>query len=333
VPLDPEVEALLLEMAQAEGKPLEESTPAEARAASWDWLRWVGEPEDVAQVGHRFIPGPTADLPVRIYTPNGVAPFPALVYFHGSGWTISNIELADAPHRALANRTGCVVIAVNYQKAPEHKYPTPFDDAYATLEWVHNHAAGLSVDPSRIGVGGDSAGGNLAAAICLKARDRRGPDIAFQLLVYPATDCRFDLPSMVENSEGYLLTTAGVRWFWGQYLADPADADDPYACPMRAVDFIGLPPAVIITAEYDPLRDDGEAYASRLSEAGVPVVLRRYEGMVHGFLWASGVLAGSRRLLDDLGADVRRLLSDLSSPPDPDLTAPKSVHPTATTRG
>lgn len=310
MPVHPEVQRLLLEMERAGGKAVEESTPAEARAGSWDWLKWVGEPEEVAKVEHRFIPGPSADLPVRIYTPQGHGPFPALVYLHGSGFTVSNIEIADAPHRALANRTGCVLVAVNYQKAPEHKFPVPLDDAYATVEWVHVNAGSLSVDPSLIGVGGDSAGGNLAAAACLRARDDGGPAIAFQLLVYPTTDCQFDLPSMVENAQGYMLTTAAMRWFWDQYLNDPADADDPYACPMRATDLSGLPPAVVVTAEYDPLRDDGEAYAARLRESGVPVVLRRYEGMIHGFLWTSGVVKGSRSLLDDLGRDVRALLAE-----------------------
>lgn len=322
MPLHPDAAALLREMADLGGKPVEESTPAEARAGSWDWLRWVGEAESVASVAHRFIPGPTADLPVRIYTPEGDGPFPALVYFHGSGFTVGNIEIADAPHRALANSTGCVVVAVNYQKAPEHKFPVPFDDAYASVIWVQAHAAELLVDPALVGVGGDSAGGNLAAATCLRTRDEGGPDVAFQLLLYPTTDRRFDLPSMVENADGYMLTTAAMQWFWDQYLTDPSEADNPYACPMRAPDLSGLPPAVVITAEYDPLRDDGEAYAERLRQAGVPVVVRRYEGMIHGFFWTSGVVAGSRRLLHDLSVDVRDLLRAGTPRTEPVPTTP-----------
>lgn len=307
--LHPEVRALLDDMERLGGKPIEQSTPLEARISSWDWLRWMGEPEAVGSVEHRFFTGPTADVPVRIYRPSGARQLPALVYFHGSGFTVNNIEIADAPHRALANRTGCVVVAVNYQKAPEHKFPVPFDDAFAAVAWVHEQAAILGVDPEKIGVGGDSAGGTLAAAACLRARDEHGPPIAFQLLVYPATDRRFDLPSMQDNAEGYLLTTAAMRWFWTQYLTGPADADLPYACPARASDHSNLPPAIVLTAEFDPLRDDGERYAALLRRAGVVVVLRRYEGMIHGFLWTSARVAGSRQLLEDVGGDVRGLLS------------------------
>ena len=308
MPLAPDVQAFLDEAAAAGGSPLEEGTPAQARAASWAWLNHVGESEPVASVRHTFIPGPTADLAARIYTPAGDGPFPAIVFFHGSGWVIANIEIADAPHRALANRTGCVVVAVNYQKAPEHPFPTPFDDAYASTCWVVEHAAMLGVDPLRIGVGGDSAGGNLAAAVTLQARDAAdGPDLAFQLLLYPATDRRLDYPSMTENAVGYGLTLAGMTWFWEQYLADRADADNPLACPMRAPDLSGLPPAVVVTAEYDPLRDDGAAYAGRLRAAGVPVTERNYVGQIHGFLWMAGVAEGARQLLDDLGRDIRAL--------------------------
>jgi acetyl esterase len=310
MPLDPQVEAVVQRLNSAGEKPVEESTPAEARIAARDWLDLVGEAEHVAKTEHRFITGPTADLPIRIYTPEGDGPFPGLVFFHGSGWTVSNIEIADAPHRALANRTGCVVVAVNYQKAPEHKFPIPFDDAYAATCWVAEHADELGIDAGRLGVGGDSAGGNLAAAVCLKARDDAAPALAYQLLVYPATDYRFDLPSYSENSEGYLLTTAGMRWFWAQYLADESDAANPLACPMRAADHTGLPPAIIITAEYDPLRDDGEAFAERLKASGVPVIARRYPGMVHGFLWMSGVVDRSRQLIDDIAHDLSALLAN-----------------------
>jgi acetyl esterase len=308
--LHPDARALLDEMDRLGGKPVEQSTPREARSSSWDWLRWMGEPEAVTSVEHRFLTGPTADIPIRIYRPSDLGQLPALVYFHGSGFTVNNIEIADAPHRALANRTGCVVVAVNYQKAPEHKFPVPFDDAFAAVSWVHQQAAALGVDPARIGVGGDSAGGTLAAAACLRARDENGPPIAFQLLVYPATDHRFDFPSMQENAEGYLLTTAAMQWFWTQYLTGPGDADLPYACPARASDHSRLPPAVVLTAEFDPLRDDGERYAALLQRAGVDVVLRRYPGMIHGFLWTSARVAGSRQLLDDIGRDVRGLLSE-----------------------
>ncbi|MCU1639464.1 MAG: alpha/beta hydrolase fold-3 domain protein [Microbacteriaceae bacterium] len=287
---------------------MEESTPAEARAG--DWSRdFVGATEPVASVTHTFIPGPTADLPTRIYRPEGEGPLPAIVYFHGSAFTVSNIGLADSPHRAIANRTGCVVVAVNYQKAPEHPFPTPMDDAYAATRWVVENAAALNLDPTRIGVGGDSAGGNLAAAVCIRARDENGPSIAFQLLLYPAVEHESTFPSMTENAEGYLLSTGGVRWAWNNYLASPEDGENPLASPLKAQDLSRLPAAIVATAEFDPLRDEGEAYAARLDAAGVPVIRRRYSGMIHGFLWTAGVIDGSRELLNDLGTDVRSIIA------------------------
>ena len=309
MPLDPQVVRLLDIMAKAGGKPIGEATVAEARAASWDWIEYAGAPEDVARVIDRFIPGPTADLPIRVYTPAGTGPFPAIVMFHGSGWVVSNIDHADAPLRAFANRSGCVVVAVNYQKAPEHKFPVPLDDAYASACWVVDNAAALNIDPARVGVGGDSAGGTLATGCCIRARDAGGPAFALQLLIYPATDHGFGYPSMTENAVGFMLTTEAVKWFWGQYLASPEDAANPLASPMRCRDLSGLPPAIVVTAEFDPLRDEGEAYADRLAAAGVPTIKRRYNGMVHAFFWMAGYVDGSKRLIDDLGRDVRSVLN------------------------
>ena len=222
----------------------------------------VGEP--VAKVVNRFIPGPTADLPIKIYTPEGKGPFPAIVYFHGSGFVVCNIDFGDPANRELANRSGCVIIAVNYQKAPEHKFPTGFDDCYATARWVIDNASELNIDPGKVGVGGDSAGGNLAAACCLRARDENGPKFAFQMLIYPATDLGVEYPSQRENAEGYGLTSKEVASFRTQYLNRPEDIANPYVSPMRAADHSGLPPAIVATAELDPIRDDGEAYADRL---------------------------------------------------------------------
>jgi acetyl esterase len=283
-------------------------TVGEARQAAYAFIDLQGAPEDVASVGHRFVPGPCCDLPVRIYTPEGEGPFPALVYFHGSGWVILNIEVADIAARALTNRTGCVVVAVNYQKAPEHKFPVPFDDAYAATTWVAEHASELGIDPGRIGVAGDSAGGNLAAAVCLKARDEHGPSLAYQLLIYPVTDYGWDKPSYLENAEGYLLQRETMRWFWGHYLASEAEGDNPLVSPLRAPDLSGLPPALIVTAEFDPLRDDGELYGQRLREAGVPVKISRYDGMIHGFFYMAGVLDQTKNLYDEIGTEVRAAL-------------------------
>jgi acetyl esterase len=308
MPLDPQADALLEQMRVAGVKPFEELSVREAREASWGYVALAGEPQDVAHVRHTFIPGPTADLPACIYAPEGDAPRGGIVFFHGSGWVIANIEICDAAARSLANSTGCVVVSVNYQKAPEHPFPVPFDDCYAATEWVYAHADELGIDRSRLAVAGDSAGGNLAAAVCLKARDEDGPEIAFQCLVYPALDRNWDTPSAIENAEGYGLQRETMRWFWNHYVPDEADGDNPLVSPLRAADLTGLPPAFIATAEFDPLRDDGESYAARLRDAGVEVTVKRYDGMIHGFYWMLGALDVSRVLHDDVAAAVTAAL-------------------------
>lgn len=310
MPLDPQAAELLTALREMGRQPMEAMTPAEARVAARAFKALGGEPEEVARVDHGFIPGPTADLPARFYTPADApdAKRPALIYLHGSGWTILNIEICDAFSRALANRSGCLVVAVNYQKAPEHKFPIPFDDAYAATRWVFDNASSLGVDPARVGIIGDSAGGNLAAAVTLRARDEQGPSLAYQVLVYPAVDYGWDTPSAVARAEGYLLQRATMRYYWTNYVNDPTDGDHPYCSPLRASDHSGLPPALIVSAEYDPLCDDGRRYADKLREAGVPVTFRLYEGMIHGFLWMSGVMDQSRALIDEIGREVRSAL-------------------------
>lgn len=308
MPLDPQARALLDQLSESGRPPVESMSVAEARRAAWAYIDLQGPPEAVGAVAHRYLPGPTADLPVRIYTPAGAGPLPALVLFHGSGWVVANLDVADAPARALANRTGCVIVTVGYQKAPEHKFPIPCDDCYAATEWVAEHARELGIDPRRIGVAGDSAGGNLAAAVALRARDAGGPALAYQLLIYPATDYDLDTPSALANAEGYGLQRESMRWFWEHYLATPEDAQNPLACPLRAPDLSGLPPAFVATAEFDPLCDDGERYAEALRAAGVAVTARRYPGMIHGFFWMTGVLDQARVLYEDIGKDVRRAL-------------------------
>lgn len=310
MPLDPQIATLLDQLAEAGGKPVGEATVAEVRAAGWDWIAIAGPGEAVARVEDRFIPGPTADLAIRIYTPAGTGPFPGIVAFHGSGWVVNNLDMADAPHRELANRSGCVVVAVNYQKAPEHQFPVPLDDCTAAAAWVVANAATLDIDPDRVGLCGDSAGGNLAIGVSLRARNAGGPRFAFQVLIYPATDYRNALPSMVENAEGYLLTATAVNWFWDQYLTGPEDGANPLASPLRHPDLTRLPPAVVVTAEYDPVRDQGEAYADRLAAAGVPVIQRRYDGATHAFFWMGGHVDASHGLIADLGRDVRAMLAE-----------------------
>jgi acetyl esterase len=244
-------------------------------------------PPDIAAVENRAIPGPDGapDIPVRIYRPRVDAePLPVIVFFHGGGWTICNLDTHEITCRNLANGADAIVVSVDYRLAPEHRFPAALEDSYAALRWAHDHADELRGDAARIAVAGDSAGGNLAAAVPLVARDRGGPTIAFQLLIYPALERSFDTASYRENATGYFLTTAQMKWFWDQYVGDDlAAAAHPYASPLLAADLTGLPPAHIVTAEFDPLRDEGEAYGRRLAEAGVPVDVRRYDGMFHGF--------------------------------------------------
>jgi acetyl esterase len=299
--------AVLEERAEAGGRPMHESSVEESRAAQWQWLPYMGEPAPMAEVRTRFVPAPCAEIPVTLYTPRGTGPFPALVMFHGGCWVVGNIDLGDRPHRALAEATGCVVVAVNYQKAPEHPFPVPLDDCYAAYSWTVEHAGELGVDRSRIGVCGDSAGGNLAAAVSLRARDVGGPVPAVQVLLYPAVDPDLETPSATDYAEGFGLSTADMRWSWDQYLQKDTDRDDPWACPARAASLTGLPPAVVVTAEFDVLRDEGRAYAERLRREGVPVSHHEYAGSIHGFLWMGGRVDDCRAMCDDVAADLRRL--------------------------
>jgi acetyl esterase len=243
-----------------------------------------------------------------VYQPEGDAPLPVLVFFHGGGWVIGDVESYDATCRQLANTSGCVLVSVEYRRAPEHKYPAAADDAYAATVYVAAHADEFGGDASRLAVGGDSAGGNLAAVVAQMARDRGGPAIAFQLMVYPVTDYSFETASYSENAEGYLLTTEAMRWFWGHYLSTADDGKQPYASPLRAADLRNLPPAHIVTAEFDPLRDEGEAYAAALAKAGVKATFHRYDGMIHGFFQWSPMIPQSRALIEECGAALREAL-------------------------
>jgi acetyl esterase len=305
MPLDPQVKALLDFMATVEGKPLEEQSVEEARAQIMQLRELAGPPADVAKVEDREIPGPGGPIPIRVYTPEGSGLRPVLVYYHGGGWVVGSRDLVDVPVRALANRSGCVVVSVEYRLAPEHKFPAAPEDCYAATRWVAENAAALGVDPNRLAVGGDSAGGNLAAAVSLMARDRGGPKIAYQLLIYPVTNRDFTTRSYQENADDYLLTRNAMIWFWDHYLARPEDAWNAYAAPLLAADLSGLPPARVITAEFDPLRDEGEAYAARLIEEGVPVELRRYDGMIHGFFQMGGTVDGGNLVVVESAAALR----------------------------
>lgn len=230
-------------------------------------------------------------MTLRIYTPNSPGPYPLLVFFHGSGFVLCSLDTHDGMCRNLCTGADCLVVSVDYRLAPEHKFPAAVDDCVFAIRWVAEHAAELGGDPARIIVAGDSAGGTLAAATTLRLRDERGPSLCGQLLMYPVTDYHTPgTPSYDDNAQGYGLTRDTMKWFWDHYLSDPSEALNPYAAPFRAKDLSGLPPALVITAEYDPLRDEGERYADRLRGAGVPTILARYDGMNHGFLFWVGLV-------------------------------------------
>lgn len=311
MPLNPQADALLKQM-EAQGlPPFEEMSVPQARDVCMAFRDLQGDPEEVAEVREVLPPGPSGQLPVRVYIPHGEGPFPLLVYYHGGGWVIGNVEVVDKPCRSLANAAGVVVASVEYRLAPETKYPAAPEDCYAATKWLAEHASELKADSNRLIVAGDSAGGNLAAVVPLMARDRGGPPIALQVLLYPVTAAGVDesFASYRDNADGYLLTTASMRWFWDHYLSSPADASQPYASPLSAKDLSGLPPALVLCAEFDPLRDEGLAYAERLKEAGVPVTVRLHEGLIHGFFWMGGVLDAFREARDLIAEQVSSQVS------------------------
>lgn len=254
----------------------------------------TGEAEPVTEVRDMEIPGPAGPLPARVYRPAGAGPLPVLVYFYGGGWSLGTLDTCDGVCRMITNAAGCVTVATGYRLAPEHKFPAAVEDCHAGARWVAAHAAELDADATRLAVGGDSSGGNLAAAVALLARGQGGPAIAHQLLVYPNTDHQADTPSMREIADEYFFNPASVRWYWGMYLAKPEDGRNPLASPLRAGDLSCLPPATVITAGYDPLRDEAELYASKLRAAGVPAGIVRYDGMMHGFFTMVGALDTAR---------------------------------------
>jgi acetyl esterase len=308
MPLDPELQAARDQREREQARPLYELSLADARAADLAAIRQDGgAAEPVFEITELAIPGSGGDgsiLPLRVYRPAGTRPLPALLYFFGGGWVLGTIDTADGVSRRLANSSGALVAVVGYRLAPEHPFPCAVDDCYAALRWMAGHADEIGADPARLAVGGDSAGGNLAAAVALLAQ-RGGPRLAGQLLVYPNTDQLADDESMRAAADRFLFNQHSVAWYRQHYLTRPEDAASPLASPLRAPSLAGLPPALVITAEYDPLRDQGEAYARRLADEGVPVELSRYPGMVHGFFTMAGTVGASRTAIAQAAATLR----------------------------
>jgi acetyl esterase len=273
--------------------------------------RMMPQPDvpEMAKVDDRKITAPDGgQIPIRIYWPTAApGPHPVVVFFHGGGWVIGSIESHDATVKSLAAASGMVFVSVDYRLAPEHKFPTPPEDCFAATKWVAEHADEIGVDASRLAIAGDSAGGNLAAVVALMARERGGPAIKFQVLVYPCTDFDTTRRSMIDNGDGYFLTSAAMDWFYGHYLANEEDRLHQFAAPIRA-DLSALPPALVITAEYDPLRDEGNDYARRLQRAGVPTTSTCYAGMIHGFFSMTSILD---RAKDAQAQAVRALVAAL----------------------
>jgi acetyl esterase len=274
-----------------------DSTPESMRAAI-DGATGGLPVHDVHAVEDREVPGPAGSIPVRVYRPSADAQLPIVVWFHGGGWVIGSLETHDNLCRLLCDDARVIVVSVDYRLAPETKFPGAAEDCVAAWVWLNEHASELGGDAHKIAVGGDSAGGNLAAVVALVAREQGLPVPALQLLVYPVTDYEFDNPSMIDNAEGYFLRTAAMRWFFDQYAGTPDDFADWRMSPLRAPDLAGLPAALVITAEYDPLRDQGEAYAQRLRDAGVPTQSVRADGLFHGFFGMHTFLPPARGAWD-----------------------------------
>jgi acetyl esterase len=306
--LDPQCKAFLDTLASAGGKPLEQLPVEEARLMSAGLSAFGGPVEPIADVENRTVPGPAGPIPVRVYRPVLNETLPALIYFHGGGFVICSLDTHDGECRSLANASGCAVISVDYRLAPENKYPAAVDDAYAATRYVAEHAAEFGIDPQRIAVGGDSAGGNLSTVVARLARDRGGPPLKFQLLIYPLVDFDDNSPSMQQYSKDYFVTRESMDWFTECYLPNRAAGREPSASPWNADDVRGLPPAMIMTAECDPLRDQGEAYARTLQSAGVPVELKRYDGMIHAFFSFPGAIDAAKVARHDAGSALRRAL-------------------------
>ncbi len=338
--LDTQAQEILDQLGRYAAPPLETLTPEAARAlplldyavrdliASRTAKRLLSVaipmPEPVGDITHERIAGMGGDILLRFYTPEGDGPFPVLVYFHGGGWVIAGLNQYDGTARALANAARCIVVSVAYRQAPEHPYPAAVEDAYAATRWVMGNAPAFNGDPLRVAVGGESAGGNLAAVVCLMARDQGVRLPVHQLLVYPVTNFGFDTDSYREHSHAQPLNAAMMHWFWGHYLRRDSDGEDAYASPLKARDLSGLPRATVITAEVDPLRDDGRAYAKRMQQAGVQVDYRHYNGVMHEFFGLAGLLEKADDAIKHAADDLKRSFETMGGT-DPDTSEPIDI--------
>jgi acetyl esterase len=314
MPLDPQTAEILQLMAQLGAPPLSAGTPAQARAGMRVMTVDLRDPATlvpVHAVENSTVPGPAGDIPIRVFRPEADGPVPTVVFFHGGGFVIGDLDTHEDQTRLLCRDVGAVVVSVDYRLAPEAKFPAGFDDCLAATRYVGDHIADFGDDAARLVVAGDSAGGNLAAAVAIACRDAGGPPLAAQLLIYPAVDFAADgpYPSRVENAEGYFLTAEDSVWFHARYTDDGFDATDPRASVIKAADLSDLPPAVVGTGEYDPLRDEGEAYAARLADAGVTVVQHRFPGLIHGFYGMGVVSSAAADAVKTLNAELSALLA------------------------
>lgn len=323
--LDSDAQAVIDQYAKFEAPPIETLLPENARnnptlknavesmAAESAMVRTMNVampvlPEPVGLVTHRLIPSAGGDILARVFTPESEGPFPVVVYFHGGGWVIANLDVYEPSCRALCNAAEAVVVSVAYRQAPEHKYPAAVEDAHAALQWVLENAAELGGDAARVAVAGESAGGNLATVACLKALDEGGRLPAAQLLIYPVTDARMNTPSYEEQADAKPLNSAMMAWFWRHYLESESQGREPYVSPMLAESLAGLPPAIVITAENDPLRDEGEAYARRLADEGVAVNAQRYDGVMHEFFGLGGAVGKAAAAVKFAAEGLRKAL-------------------------
>lgn len=312
---DPQMKVVLDELQSLGGKSIEslsaedareQPTPADAVKAVLTKQGKSTAPEPVGNIDNRTIPGPGGPIPIRIYTPNGNGPFPVVVYYHGGGWVIATMDTYDSSARALANAAGAVVVSVEYRKAPEFKFPAAHEDAYAAYHWALKHANDIHGDPSKVAVAGESAGGNLAAAVALIAREEGDQLPVHQVLIYPVTGHDFNTPSYQENAKAKPLNKAMMAWFFEKYLKNPGEAENPLISLDRVKNLRGLPPATIITDEIDPLRSEGKRYADRLREAGVPVTYKNYEGVTHEFFGMGAVVDKAKQAVALAGIDLMK---------------------------